>query len=111
MSTTLKNPEDQDGPEKRMLNDQPQLTRVTPTALLGTCGQKLIKDMTSLGTDFETHVNWQGYIEESAAKKACTFAVSKAQGTHRNGIKFEERLGNLPEAVLRQATINLDSHV
>ncbi len=41
------------------------------------------KDMTSLGTDFETHANWQGNVEESAAKdfvgrKASTIALSKA---------------------------------
>jgi hypothetical protein len=75
-----------------------------------------IKDMTSLGTDFETHVNWQGYVEEPTAKdfvvrKVCTIALSKAWGTHWNGIKCKERLGNRPEAVVRQATINLDSGV
>jgi hypothetical protein len=37
--------------------------------------------------------------------------MSKAQGIHWNGIKCEERLGNHPEAVVRQATINLDSQV
>ncbi len=39
--------------------------------------------MTSLGTDFETHAIWQGYIEDPAAKdfvagKARTIAWSKA---------------------------------
>jgi hypothetical protein len=39
--------------------------------------------MTSLGTDFEMHAIWQGYIEDPAAKdfierKACTIAMSKA---------------------------------
>ncbi len=37
---------------------------VTLTALLGSLGQQPIKDMTSLGTDFERHANWQGYAEE-----------------------------------------------
>jgi hypothetical protein len=42
--------------------------------------------MTSLGTDFEMHAIWQGYIEDPAAKdfvarKACTIALSKAQGS------------------------------
>jgi hypothetical protein len=39
--------------------------------------------MKSLGTDFETHAYWQGFVEEPAAKnfiarKACTIALSKA---------------------------------
>jgi hypothetical protein len=55
----------------------------------------LLEDMTSLGTDFETHAIWQGYVEDPAAKdfvvrKARTIALSKAQG-----------------AVIGQATINL----
>jgi hypothetical protein len=33
------------------------------------------------------------------------------QGTHLNANKCKERLGNSPEAVIRQATINLDSQV
>ncbi len=42
--------------------------------------------MTSLGTDFETHAIWQGYVEDPAAKdfvtrKARTIAMSKAQGS------------------------------
>jgi hypothetical protein len=72
--------------------------------------------MTSLGTDFETHANWQGSIEEPPAKdfvarKAHTIALSKARGTHWNGIKCKEGLRNCPEAVVRQATFNLDSQV
>jgi hypothetical protein len=45
--------------------------------------------MTSLGTDFETHAIWQGYVEDPAAKdflarKAHTIALSEAQGScHR----------------------------
>jgi hypothetical protein len=43
-------------------------------------------DMMSLGTDFEMHAIWQGYIEEPDAKdfvvrKARTIALSKVQGT------------------------------
>jgi hypothetical protein len=69
--------------------------------------------MTSLGTDFEKHAHWQGYAEEPAAmdfvaRKACIITLSKAQGTNWNVIKSKERLGNCPEAVRRQATINLD---
>jgi hypothetical protein len=62
------------------------------------------------------HANWLGYIEEPAAKgfvarKACTIALSEAQGTHWNVIKCKERLGNCSEAVIGQATINLDSRI
>jgi hypothetical protein len=70
--------------------------------------------MMSLGTDFEMHAYWQGYVEEPTAKDfvarmACTIASSKAQGTHWNVIKCKECLGNFPEAVIGEATINLDS--
>ncbi len=72
--------------------------------------------MTSLRTGFETHAKWQGSIDESAvkdfvARKARTIALSEARGTHWNGIKYKERLGNCPEAVIRQATITLNSQV
>jgi hypothetical protein len=58
--------------------------QVTPTALLGSWVPQSIKDMTSLGTDFETHALWQGYVEEPTAKdfvarRAHTIALSKAQ--------------------------------
>ncbi len=82
MSRTLKNPKDQDGRKKGLLSNQLQLTRVTPTALLGSWVLQPIKDMTPLGTDFKTHANWQGSIEEPAAKdfvarKICTIALSE----------------------------------
>jgi hypothetical protein len=43
----------------------------------------------SLGTDFEMHAIWQGYVEDPAAKdfvarKAHTIALSKAQGTQQS---------------------------
>ncbi len=84
--------------------------------LLGSWVLQPIEDMTSLGTDFEMHANWQGYNEVPAAKdlvarKVRTIALSKVQGTHWNVIKCQERLGNCPEAVVRQATINLNSQV
>ncbi len=90
--------------------------RVTPTALLGSWVLQPIKDMTSLGTDFETHAKWQGSVEEPAlkdfvARKVRTIELNKVQGTHWNTIKCEEHLGSHPEAVFRQATINLDSRV
>ncbi len=67
-----------------MLSDQPQLTCVTPTALLGSWGQEPIEYMMSLGTDFETHAYKQWYVEEPTAKdflmrKARTIALSEAQ--------------------------------
>jgi hypothetical protein len=37
--------------------------------------------------------------------------LSEVQGTHWNVIKCKEHLGNHPEAVIGQATINLDSQV
>jgi hypothetical protein len=45
--------------------------------------------MTSLGTDYEMHAYWQGYVEEPTAKdfvvrKAHTIASGKAQGTYWN---------------------------
>jgi hypothetical protein len=72
--------------------------------------------MTSLGTDFETHANWQGYVEEPSAKdfvarKACTIALSEAQRIHWNMIKCKEHLRYCPGAVIGQATINLDLRV
>jgi hypothetical protein len=89
--------------------------RITPTALRSWVLQP-IKDMTSLGNDFDAHANWQGYIEEPAvkdfvARKVCTNALNKVQGTHWNANKCQERLRNRPEAVVRQATINLNSQV
>ncbi len=46
----------------------------------------MLKDVMSFVTDFETHAIWQGYVEDPAAKdfvvkKACTIALSKAQGS------------------------------
>jgi hypothetical protein len=89
---------------------------VTPTALLGSWGCQPIKDVPSLGTDFETPANWQGYVEEPTAKdfikrKAHTLALSKAWGTHWKVIKCKERMGIIQKAVIGQATINLDSQV
>ncbi len=44
----------------------------TPTALLGSWVLHPIKDVLSLGTDFEMHAKWwQGSIEEPAAKDFC----------------------------------------
>ncbi len=67
-------------------------------ALLCHWGRQSLEDMMSLRTEFETHAIWQGYIEEPAAKdfvarKACTIALSEAQGTHWDVIKCELHLG------------------
>ncbi len=68
MSTNLNNPKDQADRKKGTLSNQPWLIRVTSTALLGSLVRQPIKDMTSLGTDFEMHAYWQGYAEEPAVK-------------------------------------------
>jgi hypothetical protein len=65
MSKSLKNPEEC---KKGMLSDQPQLIHVTSTALLCCWGRQSTEDMMSLGTNFETHAIWQGYVVEPAAK-------------------------------------------
>jgi hypothetical protein len=89
---------------------------ITPTALLGSWVLQLIEDMTSLRNDFEMHSKWQGSVEEPAAKdfvarKVRTIELNEVQGTHWNENKCKERLGNHPEAVVRQATINFYSQV
>jgi hypothetical protein len=99
-----------------MLSNQPQLTRVTPTALLDSWVLQPIKGMTSLGTDFEKRAKWQGYVEEPAAKdfvarKIHTIKLTKVKRTSWKAIKCKERLRSCPEAVVRQATINLYSGV
>ncbi len=84
MSTNLKYTKDDR--KKGTLSDQPRLTHIMPTALLGSWVQQPIKDMTSLGTDFEMHANWQGNVKEPAAKnfvakKARTIAFKEPSGT------------------------------
>jgi hypothetical protein len=69
-----------------MLSNQPQLTRITPTALLGSWVLQPIKGMTSLVTDFMKRAEWQGSIEEPAAKdfvarKVHTIEWNEVQGT------------------------------
>jgi hypothetical protein len=60
------------------------------------------------------YAKWQRYVEEPTAKdfvarKVRTIELDKVQGTHWNANKYKEHFGNRPEAVIRQATINLDS--
>ncbi len=64
--------------------------------------------MTSLGTDFETHAIWQGYVEDPAvkdfvARKARTIALSKAQVTGQSTLlkSLEIPWGFHTRAVLR----------
>jgi hypothetical protein len=64
--------------------------------------------MTSLGTDFEMHAIWQGYVEDPAAKnfvarKACTITLSKVQGTRQSTLftSLEIPWGFHTRAVLR----------
>jgi hypothetical protein len=45
------------------------------------------------------------------ARMTRTITSSKVGGSHWNMIKCKERCGNPPEAVIGQATINLDSRV
>ncbi len=87
---------------------------VTPTALLGSWVLPPIEGMTFLGTDFKMDAKWQGSIEEPAAKdfvaqKVRTIKLNEVYVTNWNAIKYKECLGSHPEAVVRQATINLDS--
>ncbi len=93
---------------KGTLSDQPRLSHVTSTALLCRWGRQSLKDMTSLGTDFEMHAIWQGYIEEPTAKdfvvrKARTIALSKGQGTQQSTLftSLEIPWGFHTQAVLR----------
>ncbi len=94
--------------KKGTLSDQPWLLRITSTALLCPWGRQLLKDMMSLGTDFETHAIWQGCVEDPAAKdfvarKASTIALSKAQGTQQSTLftRLEIPWRFLTQAVLR----------
>jgi hypothetical protein len=116
MRKSLRNPEEQEDRKKGTLSDQPRLTHVTPTALLGSWVLQPIEGVTSLGTDFEKRAKWQGYVEEPAAKdfvarKVGTIKLTKVKGTSWNVIKCKERLRSRPEAVVRQATIKLYSQV
>ncbi len=72
--------------------------------------------MTSLWTDFEKRAKWQGSIEEPAvkdfvAREVRTIELAEMQGTSWNAINCKEHLRSCPEAVVRQATINLYSRV
>jgi hypothetical protein len=100
-SSTIKGllyaPENPEERKKGMLSDQPQLSPVTSTALLCRWGRQSLEDMTSLGTDFETHAIWQGYEEDPTAKdfvarKAHTIALE--QSTRNPTINLIHEFGN-----------------
>ncbi len=104
----LYTPENCEECKKGMLSDWPWLSRVTSMALLCLWGRQSLEGMTSLGTFSETHAIWQGYVENPAAKdivarKACTIALSKAQGScHRtsNNQPYSQVWKSLTRAVL-----------
>ncbi len=109
---SLRNPEEQEDRKKGMLSNQPRLTRVTPTALLGIWVLQPIEGMMFLGTDFEKRAKSQGSVEEPTAKdfvarKVHTIEWNKVQWTIWNAVKCKEHLRSRPDAVVRQATINL----
>jgi hypothetical protein len=74
--------------------------------------------MTSLGTDFETHAIWQGYIDDPTAKvfvarKACTITLREARGTLQSTFNHELEIpwGFLPGlyCVAQQAYVTRES--
>jgi hypothetical protein len=94
--------------EKGTLSDQPRLSRIASMVRLCRWRQQSLKDMTSLGTDFEMHAIWQGYFEEPAAKdfvarKAHTITLSKVQGAQQSTLftSLEIPWGFHTQAVLR----------
>ncbi len=112
MSRSLRNPEEQDDRKKRDIEQSAPThvrhTHCTPMKLGTTADQSTM----FLGTDFKKHAIWQGYVEEPAAKnfvvrKVRTIEWNEVQGTIWNAIKCKECLRSCPEAVIRQATINL----
>jgi hypothetical protein len=91
-----------------MLSNRPRLLHISSTALLSHWGWQLLKDMMSLGTDFEMHAIWQGYVEDPTAKdfiarKARTIALSEVRGTQRSTsfTSLEIPWGFHTQAVLR----------
>jgi hypothetical protein len=54
-------------------------------------------------------VHWGTRCNDFVARKVRTMESNKVQGNNWNAIKCKECLGSHPEAVVRQATINLDS--
>ncbi len=105
---TLYAPENPEERKKGMLSDRPQPLHIRSRVPQCHWGWQSLKDMTSLGTDFEMHAIWQGYVEEPAAKdiverKARTIALSKVQWTRQSTLfaSLEIPWGTLNWAVLR----------
>jgi hypothetical protein len=96
--------------KKGTLRDQLRLSRITATVLLSHWGRQLLEDMMSLGTDFEMHTILQGYVEEPTAndfvaRKTHTIALRTRNPPGHDQVQIT--LGNCPEAVIGQVTINL----
>ncbi len=92
MSANLRKPKVQDDSKKGMLNDQPQLLRITLTALPGSWVVQPIKGMTSHGTDCENIL--RGYLYDGDL----VFVILK--GTY--GFKF-------PKSILEISSRDLTS--
>ncbi len=114
----LRNLEELEDRKKGTLSNQPWLTRVTPTALLGSwvLHDSRSKVWSPSGLTLRSKTKWQGSNEEPGAKdfvarKVCTIKLNEVQRTYSNTIKCKERLRRHPDAVVRQATINLYSRV
>ena len=61
-------PENPKERENRTLRYWPQLSGITSTPFLCLQGRQFLKDMMSLGTDFEMHAIWQEYVEDPTAR-------------------------------------------
>jgi hypothetical protein len=84
------------------------LLRITTMALLSHWGQQSLEDMMSLGSNFEMHAIWQGYVEDPDGKdfvvrKAHTIALGEARGTQQSTLftSLEIPWGFHTRAVLR----------
>ncbi len=67
----------------------------------------MLKDMTSLGTDFEMHAIWLGFVEEPtakdfAARKSRTTTLNEVQGTQQSTLFMSLKIswGSVTQAVL-----------
>ncbi len=96
---------------KGTLSNQPQLTRVTPTALLTRWVLQLIEVWCSLGLTSWNMPYGKGPLrsplQNFVARQVCTIKWNEVSGTSWNAIKCKECLRSHPAAVFRQATINL----
>ncbi len=84
---SLRNPETQEDREKGMLSNQPQLTRVTPTALLGSWVLQPIEGMTSHRTVFKkrakmARVHWGTRCEGFFSKGGPHYRMERSARNH-----------------------------